>query len=98
MALQELHAEASYSEGNYLGNFAAQLKGPAGDFSLSSPVSGDLGQVSLPQLQLVAGQGRAEGWSRLVLPTASTGRPCCSSAPSTRVTGWLRCRVIWQGR
>lgn len=61
VALQELHAEASYSEGNYLGNFAAQLKGPAGDFSLSSPVSGDLGQVSLPQLQLVAGQGRAEG-------------------------------------
>lgn len=61
VALQQLQAEVSYSEGNYLGNFAAQLKGPAGDFSLSSPVSGDLGQVSLPQLQLVAGQGRAEG-------------------------------------
>lgn len=61
VALRKLQAEVSYSEGNYLGNFAAQLQGPAGDFSLSSPVSGDLGQVSLPQLQLVAGQGRAEG-------------------------------------
>jgi len=61
VALQQLQAEVSYSDGNYLGNFAAQLQGPAGDFSLSSPVSGDLGQVSLPQLQLIAGQGRAEG-------------------------------------
>lgn len=61
VALQQLQAEVSYSEGNYLGNFAAQLQGPAGDFSLSSPVSGDLAQFSLPQLQLVAGQGRAEG-------------------------------------
>ncbi len=65
VALQQLQAEVSYSDGNYLGNFAAQLQGPAGDFSLSSPVSGDLGQVSLPQLQLVAGQGRAEGVVKL---------------------------------
>ncbi|MDP9940392.1 translocation/assembly module TamB domain-containing protein [Ectopseudomonas alcaliphila] len=61
VALRTLKAEVSYSAGNYLGNFVAQLRGPAGDFSLSSPVSGDLGQVSLPQLQLIAGQGRAEG-------------------------------------
>ncbi|QMV61116.1 translocation/assembly module TamB domain-containing protein [Pseudomonas berkeleyensis] len=65
VALHQLQAEVSYSDGNYLGNFAAQLQGPAGDFSLSSPVSGDLGQVSLPQLQLVAGQGRAEGVVKL---------------------------------
>lgn len=65
VALQQLQAEVSYSDGNYLGNFAAQLQGPAGDFSLSSPVSGDLGQVSLPQLQLIAGQGRAEGVVKL---------------------------------
>ncbi|XLY90295.1 translocation/assembly module TamB domain-containing protein [Ectopseudomonas mendocina] len=65
VALRTLQAEVSYSEGSYLGNFAAQLQGPAGDFSLSSPVSGDLGQVSLPQLQLVAGQGRAEGVLKL---------------------------------
>ncbi|TRO40858.1 translocation/assembly module TamB [Pseudomonas sp. ALS1131] len=65
VALHTLQAEVSYSEGNYLGNFAAQLQGPAGDFSLGSPVSGDLGQVSLPQLQLVAGQGRAEGVLKL---------------------------------
>ena len=65
VALRTLQAEVSYGEGSYLGNFAAQLQGPAGDFSLSSPVSGDLGQVSLPQLQLVAGQGRAEGVLKL---------------------------------
>lgn len=65
VALQRLQAELSYSAGNYLGNFAAQLQGPAGDFSLSSPVSGDLSQVSLPQLQLSAGQGRAEGVLKL---------------------------------
>jgi translocation and assembly module TamB len=61
VALRNLQAEVSYSQGNYLGNFAAQLQGPAGEFSLSSPLSGDHGQVSLPQLQLLAGQGRAEG-------------------------------------
>ncbi|EJO95353.1 hypothetical protein A471_02646 [Ectopseudomonas mendocina DLHK] len=65
VTVRTLQAEVSYSEGSYLGNFAAQLQGPAGDFSLSSPVSGDLGQVSLPQLQLVAGQGRAQGVLRL---------------------------------
>jgi translocation and assembly module TamB len=65
VTLHTLQAEISYSEGNYLGNFAAQLQGPAGDFSLSSPISGDLGQVSLPQLQLIAGQGRAEGVLKL---------------------------------
>nr|WP_322939724.1 translocation/assembly module TamB domain-containing protein [Pseudomonas sp. s4] len=65
VALQQLQAEVSYSEGNYLGNFAAQLLGPAGDFSLSSPLSGDLAQVSLPQLQLIAGQGSAEGVVKL---------------------------------
>ncbi|HBZ94639.1 MAG TPA: hypothetical protein DEO91_13395 [Pseudomonas sp.] len=65
VALRAMQAEVSYSGGNYLGNFAAQLQGPAGNFSLSSPVSGDLGQVSLPQLQLVAGQGRAEGVLKL---------------------------------
>lgn len=65
VVLQQLQAEVSYSAGNYLGNFTAQLQGPAGDFSLSSPLSGDLGQVSLPQLQLIAGQGRAEGVVKL---------------------------------
>lgn len=65
VTVRTLQAEVSYREGSYLGNFAAQLQGPAGDFSLSSPVSGDLGQVSLPQLQLVAGQGRAQGVLRL---------------------------------
>lgn len=65
VTLQQLQAELNYRDGNYLGNFAARLRGPAGDFSLSSPVSGDLTQVSLPQLQLLAGQGKAEGVLKL---------------------------------
>ena len=53
--------EVSYRDGNYLGNIQANLDGPAGKFSLSSPFSGDLGKIFLPQLKLVAGQGKAEG-------------------------------------
>lgn len=65
VSLQQAQAELSYSAGNYLGNFSAQLQGPAGTFSLSAPFSGDLQQVALPQLQLVAGQGRADGVLKL---------------------------------
>jgi translocation and assembly module TamB len=65
VSLQQLQAEFSYSGGNYLGNFAGQLQGPAGAFSLSSPVSGDLEQISLPQLQLRAGQGKLDGVLKL---------------------------------
>ncbi|WP_397448320.1 translocation/assembly module TamB domain-containing protein [Pseudomonas sp. NA-150] len=53
--------EVSYSDGKYLGNFSADLDGPAGAFSLSSPFSGDLKQVFLPQLEVAAGQGKASG-------------------------------------
>lgn len=61
VALRRLDAQLQYDNGNYLGNFDAALTGPAGDFSLQSPVSGDLGIVHLPQLQLIAGRGRASG-------------------------------------
>lgn len=61
VALRRLDAQLQYDNGNYLGNFDAALTGPAGDFSVRSPVSGDLGVVHLPQLQLIAGQGRASG-------------------------------------
>lgn len=61
VALHTLAAQLQYEDGNYLGHFDAALSGPAGDFSLQSPVSGDLEQVHLPQLELVAGQGRASG-------------------------------------
>lgn len=53
--------EVSYTDGKYLGNFAGAFKGPAGPFSLTSPFSGDLQQIFLPQLELVAGQGKASG-------------------------------------
>ncbi|MFC3607407.1 translocation/assembly module TamB domain-containing protein [Stutzerimonas tarimensis] len=61
VALGALEADLQYAGESYLGNFQAQLSGPAGDFSLGSPVSGDLERVHLPQLVLIAGQGRAEG-------------------------------------
>lgn len=65
VSLHSLKAEVQYRDGAYLGNFDAALNGPAGAFTLASPVSGDLTQVFLPSLQLVAGQGKAEGHLRL---------------------------------
>ena len=61
VALRTLDAELQYDDGNYLGNFNAALTGPSGDFTLQSPVSGNLEVVHLPQLELQAGQGRAAG-------------------------------------
>ena len=59
--LRSFNGEVSYRDGNYLGHFKANLDGPAGAFSLSSPFSGDLGKIFLPELELVAGQGKAKG-------------------------------------
>lgn len=59
--LRELKAQVQYDDGNYLGNFESAMTGPAGDFTLSSPVSGNLESVHLPQLELRAGQGSAVG-------------------------------------
>ncbi len=61
VALRTLDAQVQYDDGDYLGNFNAALTGPSGDFTLQSPVSGNLEEVHLPQLELQAGQGRAEG-------------------------------------
>ncbi|SDU90937.1 translocation/assembly module TamB domain-containing protein [Pseudomonas mucidolens] len=61
VVLHRFNGEISYKDGNYLGNLKAELDGPAGKFSLVTPFSGDLTQVFLPELQLVAGQGKAEG-------------------------------------
>ncbi|AMB86105.1 hypothetical protein AWM79_12685 [Pseudomonas agarici] len=57
--------EVHYTDGNYLGNFKADLDGPAGRFSLLSPFSGDLRQIALPQFELTAGQGKASGYLKL---------------------------------
>jgi translocation and assembly module TamB len=51
----------NYQDGHYLGHFAAELDGPAGAFSLQSPLSGDFNNLYLPELRLHAGQGKAEG-------------------------------------
>ena len=61
VTLRQFTGEVSYTDGQYLGNFDARLDGPAGAFSLVSPFSGDLTQVFLPQLEMVAGQGKASG-------------------------------------
>ncbi|MHC8305204.1 translocation/assembly module TamB domain-containing protein [Pseudomonas sp. PB3P13] len=61
VALRSVNGEVSYTDGNYLGNFKAALDGPAGAFSLTSPFAGDLTKIHLQQLQLVAGQGKADG-------------------------------------
>jgi translocation and assembly module TamB len=37
--LRTFNGEVSYTDGNYLGNFKANLDGPAGAFSLASPFS-----------------------------------------------------------
>lgn len=61
VTLHQLDAEVRYAESRYDGKFDASLKGPAGDFNLGSPVAGDLASVTLADLQLKAGQGRAQG-------------------------------------
>ncbi|WP_278445860.1 translocation/assembly module TamB domain-containing protein [Stutzerimonas kunmingensis] len=61
VTLRELKAQIQYDDGSYLGNFESAMTGPAGDFTLNSPVSGNLEAVHLPQLQLQAGQGSATG-------------------------------------
>ncbi|MFJ4142546.1 translocation/assembly module TamB domain-containing protein [Pseudomonas sp. NPDC089734] len=61
VSLRKFNGEISYTDGQYLGFFHSDLDGPAGAFSLGSPFSGDLQQVFLPQLELVAGQGKASG-------------------------------------
>lgn len=61
VTLRTFTGEVSYTDGQYIGNFAAAADGPAGAFSLSSPFSGNLKQIFLPQLKLEAGQGKAEG-------------------------------------
>lgn len=61
VALRRFIGEVSYTDGNYIGNFSANMDGPAGAFSLNSPFSGDLTKIQLPQFKLEAGQGKAEG-------------------------------------
>ncbi|MGE8186521.1 translocation/assembly module TamB domain-containing protein [Pseudomonas sp. NPDC086278] len=61
VALRSFNGDISYTDGKYLGSFKAALDGPAGAFSLNSPFSGDLTKIYLQQIQLEAGQGKAEG-------------------------------------
>lgn len=59
--LRRFNAQVDYRDGNYRGTFKGELDGPAGAFSVASPFDGDLAQVRLPQLALIAGQGKAAG-------------------------------------
>lgn len=59
--VRRFKGEIDYRDGKYLGNLNGAFDGPAGAFTLVTPFSGDLQQVFLPQLELVAGQGKAAG-------------------------------------
>lgn len=72
VSVHTFKAEVSYSDGAYLGNFDGAFKGPAGDFTLASPVSGNLAELFLPSLKLVAGQGKAEGHLKVGFADAVT--------------------------
>ncbi|MFY0727911.1 translocation/assembly module TamB domain-containing protein [Pseudomonas sp. NFX15] len=61
VALRRFTGEVSYTDGKYLGHFDAAADGPAGAFTLASPFAGDLTKIYLQQIQLQAGQGKAEG-------------------------------------
>jgi translocation and assembly module TamB len=61
VALRTFTGEVSYTDGKYLGHFAAAADGPAGAFTLASTFAGDLTKIYLQQIQLQAGQGKAEG-------------------------------------
>ena len=61
VALRSFNGDISYTDGKYLGSFQAAADGPAGAFTLNSPFSGDLTKIYLQQIQLQAGQGKAEG-------------------------------------
>ncbi|HGM5579970.1 TPA: translocation/assembly module TamB domain-containing protein [Pseudomonas putida] len=61
VTLKRFNAQVHYRDGAYNGDFKGDLDGPAGAFSLASPFDGDLTRVRLPQLALVAGQGKASG-------------------------------------
>ncbi|SDH00390.1 translocation and assembly module TamB [Pseudomonas flavescens] len=61
VTLKKLTGDLAYDDGNYLGNLDAALDGPAGAFSVKTPLSGDLQQVHMPQLQIRAGRGTIDG-------------------------------------
>ena len=61
VVLRRFTGEVSYTDGKYLGHFDAAADGPAGAFTLASPFAGDLTKIYLQQIQLQAGQGKAEG-------------------------------------
>ncbi|MGH8351844.1 MAG: translocation/assembly module TamB domain-containing protein [Pseudomonas sp.] len=61
VTLRRFNGEVSYTDGKYLGHFDAAADGPAGAFTLASPFAGDLTKIYLQQIQLQAGQGKAEG-------------------------------------
>lgn len=61
VSLHRFVGQVDYRDGRYQGQFKGEFDGPAGAFSLAGPFAGDLTQVRLPELALVAGQGRAAG-------------------------------------
>lgn len=61
MTLKTFKAEVHYQDQRYLGNFSAAASGPAGDFTLASPVSGDLVQPTCRRCASAPGKARPRG-------------------------------------
>lgn len=61
LTLEALQARLRYAGGRYSGSADLRLRGPAGPMRLHSPFAGSAGQLSLPELLLEAGKGRAQG-------------------------------------
>ncbi|MFE8070947.1 translocation/assembly module TamB domain-containing protein [Marinobacteraceae bacterium S3BR75-40.1] len=56
-----LEANVNLNGENYQGQLTAQLQGPEGPMTVSTPFNGDFGAIHLPQLQVDTSQGKAEG-------------------------------------
>ena len=74
VTLKTFKAEVHYQDQRYLGNFSAAASGPAGDFTLASPVSGDalLGVGDLLSLEVQPALRRREAASQVEASVEAT--------------------------
>lgn len=68
VVLQTLKGELAYQDGNYLGHFAAELDGPAGAFSLQSPLVGTCRSCIYPSCACKPARGVPKVRPAWVLP------------------------------
>lgn len=59
--LRQVRGSWRYAAGAYQGDVDLQLRGPAGELQLRTPLHGEGARLALPGLQLLAGKGHAGG-------------------------------------